>query len=111
MGRRDGHGDVVRLVRGDAGAVPMRMEIVLRPGYGTVVPWVSRLADGRVAAVAGPDRFVLDTPVETARRGHPHRRRVHAPRTGDETAFTLTWSPSYQPVPQAGRRRRRSSSS
>ena len=85
MGRREGHGDVVRLVRGLSGSVPMRMEGVLRPGYGAVVPWVSRLADGRVAAVAGPDRFVLDTPVELhgedfRTMSAPSRRRREARR-------------------------------
>ena len=100
MGRRDGHGDVVRLVRGEEGAVPMRMEIVLRPGYGTVVPWVSRLADGRIAAVAGPDRFVLDTKVPL--RGEAFRTvGEFTAEAGIETPFTLTWSPSFHPVPQA----------
>ena len=100
MGRRDGHGDVVRLVRGEEGAVPMRMEIVLRPGYGTVVPWVSRLADGRIAAVAGPDRFVLDTKVPL--RGEAFRTvGEFTAEAGTETPFTLTWSPSFHPVPQA----------
>lgn len=100
MGRREGHGDVVRLVRGETGAVPMRMELVLRPGYGTILPWVSRLADGRIAAVAGPDRYVLDTAVEL----HGEDFRTVGDFTaeeGSETPFTMTWSPSYQPVPQA----------
>ena len=100
MGRREGHGDVVRLVRGVSGTVPMRMEGVLRPGYGTVVPWVSRLADGRLAAVAGPDRFVLDTPVPL--HGEDFRTvGTFTAEEGSETPFTLTWSPSYHPVPQA----------
>ncbi len=100
MGRREGHGDVVRLVRGVSGTVPMRMEMVLRPGYGTTVPWVSRLADGRVAAVAGPDRFVLATAIEI--RGEDFRTvGDFTAEEGGETAFTLTWSPSYHPVPQA----------
>ncbi len=100
MGRREGHGDVVRLVRGVSGSVPMRLEAVLRPGYGTVVPWVSRLADGRVAAVAGPDRFVLDTPVEL--RGEEFRTvGTFTAEEGSEMPFTLTWSASYHPVPKA----------
>ncbi len=100
MGRREGHGDVVRLVRGESGSVPMRMEMVLRPGYGTIVPWVSRLADGRIAAVAGPDRYVLDTAVEL--RGEDFRTvGDFTAEEGSETPFTMTWSPSYQPVPQA----------
>lgn len=100
MGRRDGHGDLVRLVRAESGSVPMRVEIVLRPGYGTVVPWVSRLADGRVAAVAGPDRFVMDTKVELHGADFRTLGEFDAVE-GIETTFTLTWSPSYHPVPQA----------
>lgn len=100
MGRRDGHGDLVRLVRAESGSVPMRVEIVLRPGYGTVVPWVSRLADGRVAAVAGPDRFVMDTKVELHGADFRTLGEFDAVE-GVETTFTLTWSPSYHPVPQA----------
>ena len=100
MGRREGHGDVVRLLRGVSGSVPMRVEIVLRPGYGAVVPWVSRLADGRIAAVAGPDRFVLDTAI--ALKGEDFRTvGAFTAEEGAETTFTLTWSPSYLPVPQA----------
>ncbi|WP_237476444.1 glycoside hydrolase family 15 protein [Lichenibacterium dinghuense] len=99
MGRREGHGDVVRLVRGLSGSVPMRMEGVLRPGYGTVVPWVSRLGDGRISAVAGPDRFVLDTPVELHGEGFRTVGTFTA-EEGSETPFTLTWSPSYHPVPK-----------
>ena len=99
MGRREGHGDVVRIVHGETGSVPMRVEIVLRPGYGAVVPWVSRLSDGRVAAVAGPDRYVLDTPV--ALRGEGFRTvGTFTAEPGSATPFTLTWSPSYHPVPQ-----------
>ena len=100
MGRREGHGDVVRLVRGETGSVPMRVEGVIRPGYGAIVPWVSRLADGRLAAVAGPDRFVFDTPV--ALHGEDFRTvGDFTAEAGSETPFTLTWSPSYQPVPKS----------
>ena len=77
----------------------MRVEIVLRPGYGAVVPWVSRLADGRVAAVAGPDRFVLDTPVEL--RGESLRTvGEFTVSNGEEVPFAMTWSPSFQPIPK-----------
>ena len=59
---------VLRIVEGVEGRVPMRCEIVLRPDYGRTVPWVERMPDrgGRYAwqAVAGPDRFVIESPVE-----------------------------------------------
>ena len=55
--------DLIRLVRGDEGEVAMCMELVLRFGYGATMPWVSRLKDGTMRAVAGPDMVVLRTPV------------------------------------------------
>ena len=99
MGRREGNGDVVRLVRGESGSVPMKTEIMLRSGYGTTVPWVSRLADGRIAAVAGPDRYILAATCEL--RGEDFKTMGEfVAEAGIDTPFTLTWSRSYQPVPQ-----------
>ena len=39
--------DVVRLVRGISGRVKLRMELVIRFGFGTDIPWVKRTEDGR----------------------------------------------------------------
>src|SRR5579875_2101411 len=64
MDRRGDHQDVLRLVHGVRGRVTMQMELIIRFEYGTVVPWVSRMDDGRLRAVAGPDQIVLATPVE-----------------------------------------------
>ena len=44
--------EVVRLVEGRRGRV-MRMELVIRWDYGSLVPWVRR-TEGGVAAIAGP---------------------------------------------------------
>ena len=55
--------DIVRLVVGERGQVAMTMELVLRFGYGAIVPWVSRLDDGLLRAIAGPDMVLLHTPV------------------------------------------------
>ena len=55
--------DVVRLVRGVRGRVTMRMELIMRFGYGAIVPWVRR-QDFGISAVAGPDALELRTPVE-----------------------------------------------
>ncbi|HEX4767861.1 MAG TPA: glycoside hydrolase family 15 protein [Lichenihabitans sp.] len=99
MGRRDGHTDVVRIVRGETGTVALRLELVIRTEYGSVVPWVSRLDDGRLAAVAGPDRLTLATTVDL--RGEDMRTVADfSVAEGEEVAFVLTWSPSYKPVPQ-----------
>ena len=100
MGRRDGGADVVRQVRGHRGKVPMRMELIIRPEYGSVVPWVRRLPDGRVTAVAGPDRFTLSTPAEIGGEGMKTVAEFVVSE-GEDVSFSLTWSPSYRPIPEA----------
>ena len=35
--------DIVRIVEGVRGRVPMRMELIMRFGYGVVIPWVHRV--------------------------------------------------------------------
>src|SRR6185295_8485950 len=56
--------DIVRTVTGLRGRVPMKCEIILRFDYGAIVPWVSRLEDGSLRAVAGPDMVVVRSKVE-----------------------------------------------
>src|SRR5699024_6806925 len=65
--------EVLRLVEGIEGKVPMHMQLCLRFGYGHVVPWVTRTEDGRLQAVAGPDRVVLATPVDLRGEGRTTR--------------------------------------
>jgi GH15 family glucan-1,4-alpha-glucosidase len=85
--------DVVRIVEGLGGEVPMRSELRLRFGYGDIVPWVRHL-DGMIAAVAGPDAVWLASDV-------PHHGRDYASfadftvRQGERVSFVLTWAPSY----------------
>src|SRR5438270_571167 len=50
--------DVVRVVEGKRGTVPMRLELVVRFDYGSIVPWVQRV-DGGLSAIAGPDRLLF----------------------------------------------------
>ena len=63
MPPRGRNSDIVRLVRGEHGRVRMHTELVLRFDYGQSVPWVTRLPDGTLRAIAGPDMVVLHTPV------------------------------------------------
>ena len=97
MQRRKEAGDVLRLVRCTRGSVPMRMELVIRFGYGEIVPWVTRLPDSRLRAVAGPDRLVLQTPVSHS--GEKLRTVAEFEvREGEEMPFALTWDESFRPV-------------
>jgi GH15 family glucan-1,4-alpha-glucosidase len=63
MPATDGQADLVRIVFGRSGQVRFYSELVLRFGYGSIVPWVSRADDGTIHAIAGPERVVLHTPV------------------------------------------------
>jgi GH15 family glucan-1,4-alpha-glucosidase len=91
--------DVVRIVEGRAGQVAMRMELVMRFDYGSLVPWVRRTDDG-LAAIAGPSGLRLRTPVEL--RGEDFRTVAEFTVAADERVpFCLTWYPSHQPPPAA----------
>src|SRR5690242_18241254 len=63
MPPRSGHSNLVRIVVGKRGHVPMRTELAVRFGYGATVPWVHRQEDGTLRAIAGPDQVVLRTPI------------------------------------------------
>ncbi len=96
MPPREQHSSIIRLVRGVRGTVAMRAELVLRFGYGAVVPWVSRQSDGVLRAIAGPDMVLLRTPAEL----HGEDRRTIGEFTvsaGETVPFTLTYVPSHLP--------------
>jgi len=98
MTRRGGASDLVRIVRGLRGTVAMRTELIVRFEYGSVVPWVSRLDDGRREIIAGPDRLLLDTSVPL--RGENFKTVGEFVISADkEAAFAMSWSPSYHPPP------------
>src|SRR5689334_1863456 len=91
---------VLRLVECLRGAVPMRSELRIRFDYGHIVPWVRRLDDGTVLAVAGPDAVAIrsDLPLE----GHDMATWAEGElRAGDSAAFSLVWHRSHRPAPQA----------
>jgi GH15 family glucan-1,4-alpha-glucosidase len=86
--------DVVRIVRGESGEVPMEMELVLRFNYGQAVPWVRR-RDYGLSAVAGPDAVELHTAIPLNSRDMRTRARFVV-REGDEAPFTLSYHPSHK---------------
>ncbi|MCA1588750.1 MAG: glycoside hydrolase family 15 protein [Chloroflexi bacterium] len=91
--------DVVRLVEGVRGRVPMRMQLVIRFDYGRVVPWVRRY-EGCLLAVAGPEALYLRTPVET--RGEELTTVAEfSVGEGERVPFVLTWRASHLPPPRA----------
>jgi GH15 family glucan-1,4-alpha-glucosidase len=90
--------DVVRIVEGVRGRVPMQMELRLRFDYGHVVPWVYR-EDGDLVAVAGPDAVWLRSPVRTFGRDLATAAEFSV-GPGDRAPFVLTWRESHLPPPR-----------
>jgi len=89
--------DLVRIVEGRRGTVPMRMEAAFRFDYGRIVPWVRR-RDYGLSAIAGPDAIELRTPVEM--RGENFTTVANfSVAEGEKIPFTLTWYPSHRPEP------------
>jgi GH15 family glucan-1,4-alpha-glucosidase len=98
MSRREGCSDLVRIVKGLHGEVAMRADLVVRFEYGSVVPWVSRLEDGRHEMTAGPDRLLLAADIPL--RGKDLRTIGEFEiAAGEEISFVLSWSLSYHPAP------------
>jgi GH15 family glucan-1,4-alpha-glucosidase len=92
--------DVVRLVRGIKGRVRMRMELVIRFGFGADIPWVKRTEDrAAVLAIAGQDMTVLRTPIET--RGEDLTTVADFDvEEGKTVPFVLTYGPSHLDPPE-----------
>ena len=90
--------DMVRIVEGLHGHVPMQMHMTIRFDYGSIIPWV-RDVHGALVAIGGPDALVLRTPIETKGVGHSTVAEFTV-RRGQRVPFTLAWYPSNQDVPR-----------
>jgi GH15 family glucan-1,4-alpha-glucosidase len=99
MPHRNRTPDVVRIVEGVSGRVPMRSVLRLRFDYGQRIPWVRRSDDHQIVALAGPDAVYLATDVAT----HGEDFSTVADFTvaeGDRVRFVLTWNPSQDEPPK-----------
>ncbi|MFE5515090.1 glycoside hydrolase family 15 protein [Streptomyces sp. NPDC056529] len=97
MPPRDGAPQLVRIVEGVSGRVPMRSALRMRFSYGRIVPWVHKVGD-RTVAVAGPDSVWLDTEAET----HGEDLTTYSEFTvgpGERVALTISWQPSHKEQP------------
>jgi GH15 family glucan-1,4-alpha-glucosidase len=90
--------DLVRIVIGRRGELAMRCEVVIRFDYGSMVPWVTRLDDGTLKAIAGPDMVLLRTPIEL----HGEDFKTAAGFTvseGQTIPFVLSYGLSHRTAP------------
>jgi GH15 family glucan-1,4-alpha-glucosidase len=86
--------DLVRIVEGMRGRVPVICELAARFDYGSVVPW-SRREQGRWHLIAGPDALEVCTPADLELREGVLCGRVVIDE-GTRVAFTLIWHPSFE---------------
>jgi GH15 family glucan-1,4-alpha-glucosidase len=85
---------LMRIVEGLRGRVPMRMDMSIRPDYGSIKPWTELVPDGALAT-AGPDSFRLSTPLRLdTRNGSVSADFVIV--EGARERFTLSWQLSWE---------------
>ncbi len=98
MPMRDHTSNVVRTVVGRRGRVAMQTEIILRFDYGDIVPWVSRLDDGSLRAIAGPDMVTIRSDVNLHGENLTTVGEFDVAE-GDRFSIVMTWGPSHLPPP------------
>lgn len=87
---------IVRVVEGRSGRVSMQMQLIMRFGYGSVIPWVTRQPAG-LRAIAGPD--TLHVYAEVPLRSHNLRTNAEfAVEAGDIVSFAASYHPSHLPA-------------
>ena len=89
---------LIRIARCDEGEVPMCMELMLRFGYGATTPWVTRLDDGTMRAVSGPDMVTLRTPTPFQGQNFKTVAQFTLAK-GRSVPFVLSYGPSHLELP------------
>ena len=100
MPPRGGNSHLIRVVKGERGNVTFGSELIVRFGYGAVVPWVTRIDNETVRLVAGPDMLVLRTPVKM----HGENFKTVGEFTvsaGEQVPMVLTYAPSHRVLPDS----------
>jgi GH15 family glucan-1,4-alpha-glucosidase len=100
MPLRRKHSHIVRLVRGKRGKVRMTMDLTIRFDYGRTIPWVTRLDDGTLRAIAGPDMIALRTPAPLKGENLSTVSDFTVGK-GETVPFVLSYGPSHGPIPNA----------
>jgi GH15 family glucan-1,4-alpha-glucosidase len=86
--------DVVRMVEGLSGRVAVRMELVVRFDYGSIVPWVRR-SEGILLITAGEDTLELAASVDVQGENFKTVAEFHVGEGGRES-FVLNYRPSHR---------------
>ncbi|MET0596101.1 MAG: trehalase-like domain-containing protein, partial [Polyangiaceae bacterium] len=83
--------DVLRVVEGIEGEVPIEMLLRVRFGYGATTPWINAGPDG-IEFVAGPDALVLHSPIDVVRNDARISGMMRV-KKGERFPFQLRWYP------------------
>jgi GH15 family glucan-1,4-alpha-glucosidase len=86
--------DIVRIVEGLRGQVAMRLELIIRFDYGSIVPWV-RKPDHTLLATAGPHTLELHTGVDIRGENMTSVAKFSVSK-GQRTPFVLNYRPSHE---------------
>ena len=89
--------DLIRIVKGVRGQVPMRMEAILRFDYGRTLPWV-RKRDYGLSAVSGPSAIAFRTAVPVRSEDYTTVGEFTVSE-GQSVPFRLTQYPSHEDEP------------
>ena len=90
--------NLVRIVTGRSGRVVFDTELVLRFNYGATVPWVNRLDQDTLNAIAGPERLVLRTPATLYGEDFKTVGEFTV-EAGESIPFVLSHGPSFESPP------------
>jgi GH15 family glucan-1,4-alpha-glucosidase len=94
---REQHPQVIRVVEGVKGTVPVRMDLVVRFDYGESIPWVTH-HDHVLTATAGPNAVSVWTAAETRGENLATVSEITV-REGERVTYSLTWFPSHEAPP------------
>ncbi|HEY3699525.1 MAG TPA: glycoside hydrolase family 15 protein [Spongiibacteraceae bacterium] len=99
MGR--GSSQVMRIVVGERGNVPMQLQLIVRFDYGCSIPWVTPLDDNAgMQAVAGPNLVVIRSPAALSLQDGAINAKFSV-AAGQCFTFALTYEQSHLPLPPA----------
>ncbi|BBK35940.1 glucoamylase [Allostella sp. ATCC 35155] len=96
MPLRGGASDLVRIVVGLRGEVPMHMHLALRFGYGQRRPWLTRFGRSGLRALSGPHSVLLQAPMH-CQIADGDANAEFLVRADERVPFVLTYSPSHEP--------------
>ena len=98
MSPREVAPNLIRIVEGVEGSVPVHLDLTLRFDYGSIIPWVQQV-EGGVEAIAGPDkvRLLANVPLRGQNMSTVADFTVGP---GDRVFFALTYSTSFGTEPE-----------